>query len=208
MERIENGVVESSDALPAALGDAGTVLLLAPSLNPVAGDACLSLMTRDGGRRPVVFVTVDDAAGVIERWAAAAGTTPPASSLVVEAGEGPGATDADAVPDGVTVTQVAGPGDLTSVGVAVTQNLDAWRESGRRPVCCVESLTTFLQYADLERVFRFLHVLTGKLRNVGADTHVHLDPAAHGEQTVHTLVSLCDAVVEVTDEGRLSVRTG
>jgi hypothetical protein len=71
---------------------------------------------------------------------------------------------------------------------------------------CFNSVTSLLQYADLQRAFRFLHVVTGRVKTVGGVGHYHLDPDAHDSQTLATLKGLFDAVVEVEEDGSLSVQ--
>ena len=71
---------------------------------------------------------------------------------------------------------------------------------------CFNSITSLLQYADLQRGFRFLHVVTGRVKTVGGVGHFHIDPDAHDAQTLATLKGLFDAVVEVNDDGSWDVQ--
>jgi hypothetical protein len=95
-------------------------------------------------------------------------------------------------PDGTTVstTTVSEPGDLTGIGIKVSQCLSAWRDDDATTVLCFDSLTTLLQYADLQRAFRFLHMLTQQIENAGALGYFHIDPTAHDDQTVSTVANL------------------
>lgn len=96
--------------------------------------------------------------------------------------------------DRLPVREVPDPTDLTGVGIAVGEWLRA-RDDDERPVVCLDSLSTLLQYADLERAFRFLHALVAQLRSAGATAYVSVDPGAHDEATLATLRTLFDAVV-------------
>lgn len=58
-----------------------------------------------------------------------------------------------------------------------------------------------LQYTDVERVFRFLHVARGKCREHGADLHVHLTPSAHDVSAVATLRQVFDEQRRVSSAG-------
>jgi hypothetical protein len=102
---------------------------------------------------------------------------------------------------------VSNPGDLTGIGITVSEVLQQWSASDEPIVSCFRSLTSLLQYADLQTAYKFLHVLTGRFETAGVRSHFHLDPGAHDDQTVNTLTSLFDAVVRVGDDGEWSVRT-
>lgn len=109
-----------------------------------------------------------------------------------------------ASPRGDVTVSYASPTDLTGVGIRISERLAEWARDashGSSPfLLCFDSLTALLAYAELERAFRFVHVLTGRLRTAGARGHFHLDPAAHDDQTVATLAPLFDAVLDGTDE--------
>jgi len=135
----------------------------------------------------------------------------------------------------VRIATVSDPGDLTGLGVAITRHLDRWEDeresvdggdgSGggggggggegggdgnggatETSLLCFRSISTLLQYADLEDVFKFLHTLTYRVEIGDARGHYHMDPASHDEQTVQTLLQLFDAAVRVED-GTVDVRT-
>lgn len=95
--------------------------------------------------------------------------------------------------DGLPVHEVSDPTDLTGVGIAVGEWLRA-RDGDERPVVCLDSLSTLLQYADLERAFRFLHALVAQVRAADARAYASVDPGAHDETTHSTLATLFDGV--------------
>lgn len=105
----------------------------------------------------------------------------------------------------ITVKAVNDPGDLTRLGITISNVLSSWQGNGNQTLVCFDSLSSLLQYADLQRVFRFIHVLQGRLGNVDATTHYHLDPAAHDSQTEATLGSLFDGVISVSDAGEITL---
>lgn len=193
-----------------ALDDAGTVLLLSPDTDH-STEACMSMLSGpppEGSRLLVVSLdsTPDD---VIDLWRSINGPLP-SETGVIAVGEvtrsaasspaGPGAAP-------VTIDSVADPADLTGLAMAIGPYLDAWSESSRTPAVCFHSITSLLFHADQSRVFRFLHSTTGRLRDIGAIAHYHLNPAAHDEATVNRFAALFDAVVEVHDDGAVTVRT-
>lgn len=98
------------------------------------------------------------------------------------------------------VETVSNPNDITGLGIRITEFLTRWDDDGQI-VVCFDSLTALLQYVDLETAYEFLHVVTGRMAAVDAVAHYHMDPGAHDDQTVESIVSLMDAVVEIDDDG-------
>lgn len=91
------------------------------------------------------------------------------------------------------------PRDLTGIGIEASKRLAEWAPLDARTVVCFDSLTTLLQYVDVKTLFRFLNLLTQRVRSVDARAHYHLDPDVHDGRTVSTLSQLVDAVVEIQD---------
>jgi hypothetical protein len=128
---------------------------------------------------------------------------------VVLAGEATrSAAGAASLDDGPSprITTVSSPGDLTGLGIEISEQLEAWADDGNQTVVCFHTLTTLFQYVDLEPAFQFLHVLTSRVRIADARAHYHVDPAAHDERELNTMRTLFDAVVAPSDDG-WTVRT-
>lgn len=89
------------------------------------------------------------------------------------------------------------PRDLTGLGITVSQYLEEWSGNGNQTVVCFDSLTALLQYASVDRVFRFLHVFTRRVQVVDAVAHYHLDPDAHATEDMAALKSLFDEQIEL-----------
>jgi hypothetical protein len=154
------------------------------------------LLLPDGTTDQAIVVSYRrEPAEIVDEWRGR-GDLPASLSIVLADGEPRSHPD---LPDDVDVTHVS-PGDLTGVGVEVTRLLEDAAD-GDRVVACVDSLSALLQYADLERTFRFLHALVGQFDAADAAVHAHLDPATQDEQSVETLAVLFDAAVEYTDDG-------
>lgn len=103
------------------------------------------------------------------------------------------------------VRTVSSPADLTGIGIGVvkcTRSLEAHSPAGIR--IGTFSVSTILQYVETDRVFNFLHVLTGRFARAGYLAVFTLDPVAHDDRTVNSLRSLFDAEAEIreTDDGR------
>ncbi len=198
-ERVESG---GEGDLP-DLGDlsgVSNVLLLAPSFG-TRSDACLDLLTQSPPERTnVIAVTFTKSpAEWVEEWESHAGASP-ARGGIVSVGQADAAVDDPAW----AVTTVENPGDLTGIGIELSELLSgvaSTADDGDQLVVCFDSVTSLLQYADLQRTFRFLHVVTGRVKTVGGVGHYHLDPEAHDSQTLATLKGLFDAVAEVGEDG-------
>jgi hypothetical protein len=128
---------------------------------------------------------------LVEAWEAEHGALPAEMAIVCP--ESQAEPDADRPAD-VYETHVAA-GDLTGVSIAVSRYVDRWEGDDRAVHACLDSLTAMLQYTDADRVFRFLHTVTGRCMATGATLHVHLDPDTQDDQTVATLATLFDVVV-------------
>ena len=186
---------------PAAepLEDATAILLLSSALDPGAGEACSNLLSLAPGRgrdRVLAISFTKTADDRLATWESCGAGHVPAEVGVVG---GPEAVPTDTSCRGhdadVSIATVDHPGNLTQLGVAISEYLDAW-DDGDGLAVCFHSLTTLLQYADRDCVFRFLNVLTRELADADAVAHFHMDPGAHDDETLATLVPVFDAVVE------------
>lgn len=115
---------------------------------------------------------------------------------------GSGSTEAA----GWVVRSVDTPDDLTGLGIVIGEYLSEWKNAGD-VLITVDSLTVPLQYVDLQRLFRFLHVITNRARDSGASCVVRVNPDAHDEQTVVTLASLFDTVLTYEGDGDWSANS-
>lgn len=98
------------------------------------------------------------------------------------------------VSESVPTERVSSPADLTGVGMQTSQILGRWAETGDDIVVSFDSLTVLLQFVDLHDLYRFLHVVTARIRTVGAHAQFYLDPSTQGDQTVSIITSLFQGV--------------
>lgn len=107
----------------------------------------------------------------------------------------------DDLPVPVTIETISDPSDLTKLGITISNVVSALE--GNTIKICFHSLTGLLQYTDLKRAFRFLNVLQGRIDSIAGTTqsHYQMNPEAHDNETVATIRSLFDAVIEVTEDG-------
>ncbi|SDJ88501.1 hypothetical protein SAMN05216226_11112 [Halovenus aranensis] len=183
------------------------VLLLVPSLGNQGRQACLTLLSRTPpSETNVLTVTYTDTApDWVDLWSDNVGT-PPVRGGIVPIGQGE--TDVD--DPSWAVKSVENPSDLTGIGIQLSELLSTMAKAAddsEEIAICFDSVTSLLQYADLQRAFRFLHVVTGRVKTVDGVGYYRLDPDAHDRQTLATLKGLFDAVVEVDEDGNWSVQT-
>jgi hypothetical protein len=188
------------------LEDASNVLLLAPSLGGQGTDVCAHLLARSPPERTnVLSIAYTETPGeFVDRWSDGVGAPPSRGGIVAA-----GVSDAGLGDSNWTVRGVENPGDLTGVGIELSEFLSRMANAAgddEAITICFNNLTTLLQYAGLQRAFRFLHVVTGRVKTVGGVGHYHIDPDAHDQQTLATLTGLFDAVLEVDEDGSWSVR--
>ncbi|MFB6354173.1 MAG: RAD55 family ATPase [Halobacteriales archaeon] len=190
-----------ADSLPAEELRAGSYLLAGPAMSgkyALLLDFVAEGVSQGDG---VLYVTTNESAGpIIEDVTERVGTLPDRLRVVDCVAERQGTEDRYP-PE--RVEYVSSPGDLTGIGIGVSEQVRRFEEAGvDRVRICFYSLSTLLMYAELETVFRFLHVLAGRVDSIGAVGLFALDPTTHEESTVSTLKQLFDGVIEVRlDDG-------
>lgn len=98
------------------------------------------------------------------------------------------------------VEALSDPADLTGLGILVSQYLKEWANTENQIVIYLDSLTALLQFVDLNTAYRFLHVLTGRVKSVGGRTYYRVDPDAHETQTIATIQSLMDDTIALQQQ--------
>lgn len=178
------------------------LLVVGPAQHPALSRACSRLLGESADTRRPLFV---HAAGSSD--AHGAGSSPGArgerartiryrtatrSAATADAGGRPPARTVDGDLDdllaatGTEIERVrADAGDLDPAELRV----------------CVDSLDALLATHDEERVFRFVHGLSGSVRDADAMCHAHL-PTSVDAEPVGRLRPVFDAVVEVRSVGR------
>lgn len=117
----------------------------------------------------------------------------------------------DRLQDSATTRYVTSPGDLTGIGIAASGFMREFYHADKQARIGLHSLSTLLMYADLQRVFQFSHVLTGRMQTSEFAGVFSLDTTARNTESLDVLKGLFDAIIEVrdTDEGpQLRVRGG
>lgn len=185
------------DTLPVDDLDSGAYLLAGPAMSGKY-DILLSFLVEgfESGDGSLFVSTNKDAARVIDDIDERLGRVPERLRLVDCVSERGGAERLPAD----HVEYVSSPGDLTGVGIAVSEQLRRFDDAGLdRTRVAFDSLSTLLMYAELETVFRFLHVLTGRIGSIDGIGVFAVDPTTHEESTVNTLKQLFDGMIEVRE---------
>lgn len=102
------------------------------------------------------------------------------------------------VRDSEEIKYVSSPGDLTGIGIAASGFMKQFhdRELGAR--VGLHTLSTLLMYADIQRVFQFSHVMTGRIEAADFVGVFTLD-TTHNTEAVSILQGLFDVFIEVRD---------
>ena len=180
--------------------DVGTNLLIEGP--PMSGKRQLGFqILADGvadGEGAIVVTTKDGADRVLEDFADIAGVESPTVGVVdcVTKQQGMGSRR-----ESDLVRYASSPNDLTGIGIELSELLRTLYE-GRQVTqnrILLHSLSTLLMYSDLQTVFRFMHVFTGRVQSADALGVFVVDSTAHDEQTVSTLKQLFDGVVSIQE---------
>jgi len=178
--------------------DPGTNLLVAGP--PMTGKRDVAFdVLRHGCRKGdgcVVVTTKDNGEEVLGEFDGPAGAVGVVDCVSKQQGMNPRDRD--------HVTYASSPVDMTGIGIQLSEFLESFYEQGvRRNRVLFDSLSTLLMYSDLQTVFRFLHVFTGRVQSADALGLYVIDSTAHDDQTMSTLRQLFDGEVAVreTDDG-------
>jgi KaiC/GvpD/RAD55 family RecA-like ATPase len=97
---------------------------------------------------------------------------------------------------------VSSPVDLTGIGVRIGHFFGSFlvKKNYRKIQLHINSLSTILMYSNLHTVFRFIHVLTGRIKTAGALGIFVMDSGMHDDHTIVTLKQLFDGIIEIKEE--------
>lgn len=199
----------ASGAVDLDFDGASNVLVLSPSMDERARRSYYErLLPADPGSLDVLTVDYRQTPDkVLDEWRRYAGQQPRRTAIICideTTRSAAAAQSSSSLPSGPdTAATVENPSDLTGLGISVSEYLTA--HGNDETVVIFDSLTVLLQFVELQRAFRFLHVLANRISTAGAVGHFHMDPEAHTDQEIATLSSLFDAVAEY-DDGAWDVR--
>ncbi|WP_254530040.1 RAD55 family ATPase [Natrinema gelatinilyticum] len=105
------------------------------------------------------------------------------------------------IDDDPRIKYASSPVDMTGIGIKLSEFLQDFYETRglTKNRVLLHSVSTLLMYSDLQTVFRFLHVFTGRIQSADAMGVYVIDSTAHDDQTMNTLKQLFDAVLELEE---------
>ncbi|AGN02737.1 hypothetical protein L593_13990 [Salinarchaeum sp. Harcht-Bsk1] len=206
-------------SLSAAVDAPSFLLVELPRFDERDTSACLDLLTASepAGEKLLIVSVTETIGKTHRRWDDHVGEHPDEFAVVsasfAESAPGEDAPDeaggtTPAAADGpeptasswLTTHQVDDPGDLTGLGITVSNQLAEWADAEEQVVVCFRSLTTTHQYVGTQELVRFLGELRKHVEASDAIAHFHLDPDAVDTQTRAAIRSVFDGVVVASDD--------
>ncbi|MFB6141500.1 MAG: hypothetical protein ABEJ26_13820 [Halosimplex sp.] len=189
-----------TDEVEASIRPGDNVLVMCPSFAGGECDACPDLLTpvppSEVNALSVLFT--DSPGDHLDDWERCVGTLPARSHIVSVDADARSKANIEHDVAGQDVERINSPQNLTKLGVRITDCLDDWAETTPdvQVAVCFQSISTLLQYVELQQVLKFLNVVTEQCAATDALAHYHLDPRAHDEQTTAKLIELFGTVFE------------
>ncbi len=101
-----------------------------------------------------------------------------------------------------TIKIASSPVDLTMIGVKINQFFEKFFKinKAKNIQLNINSLSTLLMYSNIKTVFKFLHVVTGRVKAAGGLGVYVIESGVHDMLAVASLNQLFDGVIEVKSE--------
>lgn len=190
-----------ADVLPAGTVselDPGTNLLLAGPALSGKRDLALDLLAAglDGKNGLLMVTTNESAAACLDELDRRVPTLDRDRVGVVDCS---GSSQQRAIQD-IATQRVSSPGDLTGISIGTAKLMQQFSGRGVSGVRHgLVSVSTLLQYLELETVFKFLHIYTTRITATGGLGVFTVDNASHDPRTVNTLTNEFDCVIELRE---------
>ncbi|HSB46671.1 MAG TPA: ATPase domain-containing protein [Candidatus Bilamarchaeum sp.] len=97
------------------------------------------------------------------------------------------------------VKVVPGPGALNDISLALNESIK--ESNGKKMRVVFDTLSTFVLYNPQDSIRKFLSVIEGRLKSVGATTLYLVDEGVHDKQLVSLLEHGMDEVYTILDKG-------
>jgi len=94
------------------------------------------------------------------------------------------------------------PKDLTGIGVRISEFFEDFlmKQKIQKIQLHINSLSTILMYSNIQTVFRFMHVFTGRIKAAGALGIFIADSGMNDDPKIATLKQLFDGIIEIKEE--------
>ncbi|MES3517322.1 MAG: hypothetical protein PPP58_06630 [Natronomonas sp.] len=178
------------DALGPATFDDGTSLLLTGS-STETNERLLDAVTSESEEH-VIVITTDLGAGQVVSELERRGVGRNRLGII-------DCTNSDEGVDGVDVKHLSSPGDLTGISLEfakLTENIP----DGDPVRVGFASISTVLMYAEVQTVFRFLHVFTARIGSAEMLGVFTVNSGMHEEQDINTIRAVFDCEAELEDD--------
>ena len=194
------GIKELDDAI-GGIKKGSNIMLIGP---PMSGkEAILNHIVYHGAAKnenAVITVTTRESAAHILDWFKDNKLTLPMSRIgIVDCVT---KTLGGAAVESENIKIASSPVDLTGIGVKISQFFEEFymKKNTRKIQLHINSLSTILMYSNIQTVFRFLHVFTGRIKAAGALGIYVIESGMHDEQAIATLKQLFDGMIEIKSE--------
>lgn len=101
---------------------------------------------------------------------------------------------------------ISDPGDLTGIGIALTEFMRRFYERNCDARVGLHVLSTLVMYVDFKRVFQFLHVVTGRIAASGFSGVFTLDEGIVSDREESVLFQPFDAVLQLRERETPEIR--
>jgi KaiC/GvpD/RAD55 family RecA-like ATPase len=107
-----------------------------------------------------------------------------------------------AIKEDENIRIASSPVDLTGIGVKISYFFEIFitKKNIQKNQLHMNSISTILMYSNIQTVFRFLHVFTGRIKSTGSLGIYLIESGMHDEQAIVTLKQLFDGIIEIISE--------
>lgn len=174
-----------------------SILVMGPTLSKKDAIAVELLVESWTAERPPFAITAAEPEGSFRSWLA--DLLPSNRNVddlyVIDASESSGSSNGADRPACASAT----PADLTGIGICLSKGYEQFGRPGGR-VVLLDNLSTFLVYADIERIFRFVNTINNRVGELGDITVQLLDTDAVDSTDRSKLFQLFQTIIQVKDE--------
>jgi len=194
------GIKELDDAI-GGIKRGSNIMLIGPHMS--GKDAILHQIMYHGAVKNentiIILTTGKSANHILERFKENNITLPLSKIAIVDC-----VTRKSGIPeiDNENITFVTSPLDLTSIGVRISQFFEKFFDEKNimNIQLHVDSISTILMYSNIQTVFKFLHVFTGRIKAIGGMGIYVIEKGMHEEQKIGILKHLFDGMIDIESE--------